>query len=366
MQQIGRMGGPAGAAAASAALPAAARGAQGGALVRDVPPREKAAIIVRLLLAEGASIPLSALPDHMQAALAEQMARMRLVDRATLGAVVEEFLHELDSAGLAFPGGIEGALGMMDGHISPAAASRLKRLAASTTRADPWERIAATPPDRLLPLLAAEAPEVAAVVLSKLPVPRAAELLSMMEGERARRVAYAVSLTAGIGPDPVRRIGQALAQALDAQPLAAFDAGPADRVGAILNVAPSATREAVLEGLRAEDAAFADRVARAILTFAHLPARLNPRDVPRVLRLVEPARLVAALVGAQARPELAAAANFLLSNISGRMAEGLREDMAARGPVKEREAEEAMAAVMTAVRQLETAGEIVLRDPEGE
>jgi flagellar motor switch protein FliG len=358
-QAIGQRGGQRGNAPALPATPAPS------ALARQVPPREKAAIIVRLLLAEGASIPLASLPDHMQTALAEQMARMRLVDRATLGAVVEEFLHELDSAGLAFPGGIEGALGMMDGHISPAAASRLKRLAAATTRTDPWERIAATPPDLLLPLIAAEAPEVAAVVLSKLPVPRAAELLAMMEGERARRVAYAVSLTAGIGPEPVRRIGQALAQALDAQPRAAFDAGPADRVGAILNVAPSATREAVLEGLRAEDAAFADRVARAILTFAHLPARLNPRDVPRVLRLVEPPRLVTALAAAQGKPALTAAADFLLANVSGRMAEGLREDMVARGAVKEREGEEAMAAVMTAVRQLEAAGELVLKDIEG-
>ncbi len=58
--------------------------------------RVKAAVIVRLLLAEGTPLPLSSLPEHMQSALAEQIGQMRLVDRTTLGAVVEEFLNELE------------------------------------------------------------------------------------------------------------------------------------------------------------------------------------------------------------------------------------------------------------------------------
>ena len=40
---------------------------------RTVTPRQKAAIIVRYMLGEGAKIPLSQLPEHMQSALAEQM-----------------------------------------------------------------------------------------------------------------------------------------------------------------------------------------------------------------------------------------------------------------------------------------------------
>ena len=53
---------------------------------RETTPREKAAIVVHLLLAEGGNLPLSALPDHLQSALTEQMGRMGLVDRATLAA----------------------------------------------------------------------------------------------------------------------------------------------------------------------------------------------------------------------------------------------------------------------------------------
>ncbi|TAG14639.1 MAG: flagellar motor switch protein FliG, partial [Rhodobacterales bacterium] len=67
--------------------------------------RQKAAVIVRYLLTEGTNLPISSLPEHMQAALAEQMGQMRLIDRTTLDEVVAQFLSELESVGLSFPGG---------------------------------------------------------------------------------------------------------------------------------------------------------------------------------------------------------------------------------------------------------------------
>ena len=328
--------------------------------------QQKAAIIVRFLLSEGASLPLTSLPEQMQAALAEQMARMRLVDRSTLDAVVAEFLDELESVGLAFSGGIEGALTVMDGQISPSAVSRLRRMAAASSRTDPWERISALPTERLLPILTDEAAEVGAVMLSKLQVNRAAELLGKLPGERARRLAYALSQTGNVDPDTVRRIGLALVAELDSQPPRAFDAGPVQRVGAILNVSPAPTRDDVLEGLEAEDAAFAAEVRRAIFTFAHIPARLNPRDAPKVTRLVEQPVLVTAIAAAQGKPELEAAAEFLLDNISQRLAQGLREEMANRGKVRDKDGDEAMTAIVNAIRQLEAAGELSLIQPEDE
>lgn len=333
---------------------------RGQAALRALSPREKAAVIVRLLLAEGASLPLLKLPDHMQAALTEQMGQMRLVDRQTLGLVVDEFVSELEQVGLAFPGGIEGALSVMDGHISANAASRLRRLAGASSKADPWDRLNALPIDRLLPVLEGESTEVAAVMLSKLPVAKSAELLGKLPGDRARRVAYAVSMTSDVDPETVRRIGISLASQLDAQPPKAFDTGPVERVGAILNVSAAMTREDVLKGLQETDANFADLVRRAIFTFVHLPHRVPGRDVPKIVRIVDQPVLVTALAAAAATPNLAEAAEFILSNMSQRMSQGLREEMLARGKVKDKDADEAMSAVVMAIRQLEASGELVL------
>jgi flagellar motor switch protein FliG len=337
-------------------------GSQGGAAAGQRHPsqQEKAAIIVRLLMAEGGSVPLVSLPEHMQASLTEQISRLRLIDRGTLARVVEEFVAELQDVGLSFPGGIDAALTMMDGHISPTAASRLRRLAGASGKADPWDRLTQLPTDRLLPVIEAESIEVAAVMLSKLPVPKAAEILGRLPGDRARRVAYAVSLTGNVDPETVRRIGLSLAAQLDAQPPRAFDAGPVERVGAILNVSTAAIRDEVLRGLDTEDADFAEQVRRAIFTFNHIPERLAPRDVPKIMRMVDQATLTTAFTAALDTPSLAPVAEFFLANMAQRLAQSLREDIETRGKVKEKDADAAMTAIVTAIRQLEGAGEVVL------
>lgn len=334
-------------------------------VAQGLTPREKAAVIVRLLLAEGAAPPLGALPEHMQAALTEQMGHMRVIDRNTLAAVVAEFVGELEQVGLSFPGGIESALTMMDGHISQTAANRLRRLAGASGKADPWDRLMQLPSERLLPILQEESVEVAAVMLSKLPVAMAADLLGRLPGERARRVAYAVSMTGNVDPETVRRIGLSLAGQIEAQPPRAFDTGPVERVGAILNVSAAQTRDAVLRGLDAEDAGFAEQVRKAIFTFAHIPARLPPRDVPKVVRLVDQPVMVTAIAAATGG-EAQTAAEFILDNITQRLAQSLREEAAARGTPREKEADAAMTAIVSAIGQLQEAGEIVLiREDEG-
>jgi flagellar motor switch protein FliG len=63
-------------------------------------------------------------------------------------------------------------------------------------------------------------------------------------------------------------------------------------------------------------------------------------------------------------PDTAATADFLLNNLSQRMAQGLREEMEDRGKVKEKDAEAAMTQVVAAIRQLEASGEVVLIQPE--
>ena len=329
-----------------------------------VSPREKAAIIVRLLLAEGAPLKISGLPEDMQTALAAQMGKMRRVDRTTLQDVVAEFLGELEEVGLSFPGGLEGALGLMDGHISANAATRLRRMNGGNSSVDPWERLVNVPVAVLAVALEEESVEVAAVVLSKLPIQKAAELLGRLPGARARAVAYAVSLTGNIDPDTVRRIGMSIAAQVDQQPIKAFEADPGERVGAILNIAAALTRDDVLKGLQETDAGFAELVRKSIFTFEHIKARLAPRDVPKLVRVVDQPLLVTALAAAQGNPGQAESAEHILANLSQRMTQSLKEEIAARGKIKDKDGEEAMSAIVTAIRQLEGSGELVLVTPE--
>ena len=324
--------------------------------------RAKAVIIVQFLINEGADVPLSSLPDDLQAELTQQLGRMRYIDRETLNSVVEEFANELDSVGLSFPGDMAGALSALDGRISHRTAARLRKEAGVRQTGDPWERINKLDEERLEKLVLGEATEVAAVLMSKIDTANAAKVLARLPGDRARRISYAISMTAGVSPEAVDRIGLALAAQLDADPPKAFEKKPDQRVGAILNYAASAKRDELLEGLEETDRDFAEAVRKAIFTFANIPDRLKALDVPKIARDV-PADVLTTAIAAASTEADTAAAEFLLENMSKRMAGSLREDAAGLS-VGTKKGETAMNAVVTAIRELVSTGEIELRSPD--
>lgn len=326
---------------------------------RQLSGRAKAAIVVRLLLNDGADIPLEDLPEELQTLLTEQMGAIGLVDRITLSAVAQEFAEALDGVGLSMPHDLAGALTVLDGKIGARTAAKLRKQAGVRQTGDPWVRLKSMAAKDLAELAQAESTEVAAVLLSKLDTPKAAEMLGQLPGPVARQITYAVSKTGKVTPEAVDRIGFSLVAQIDQRPVPAFQDEPEKRVGAILNQSPSQTRDDMLESLDAEDEDFAVSVRKMIFTFAHIAERVSERDVPALVRAVEQDDLVTALAAATDERN-APIAEFLLGNMSSRMAENLREEVQERGTIKRVDGEQAMNAVVNAVRQLEEEGTITL------
>jgi flagellar motor switch protein FliG len=96
-------------------------------LTQDMSASTKTAIVVRFLMQEGAEIDLAALPTSLQADLTREIADLRLIDRATLAEVIEEFANKLDSIGLTAQGGLGSALRLLEGKITNDTARRLRQ-----------------------------------------------------------------------------------------------------------------------------------------------------------------------------------------------------------------------------------------------
>ena len=156
----------------------------------------------------------------------------------------------------------------------------------------------------------------------------------------------------------VRRVGIALAEQLDTRPVRAFSDGPVDRVGAILNYSPATVRNQVLDGLDVEDADFAEKVRKAIFTFANIKDRVADRDIPRIQRDIDQSDLLIAIAGAEG--EDVATVDFIMDNISQRLADSLRAEAAEKKGVTTADAEAAMMRIVNTVRALESSGEIFL------
>lgn len=326
--------------------------------------RQKAAVIVRLLLDDEDATSLSRLNTNSQTLVAEAMAGMEIIDRQTRDAIITEFCDRLEAVGVTFPGDMDGTLAMLGGKLSEDSTDRLRRMAAMSGRGDPWARIATLSKENLLLLANSESVELIALMLSKLPVALASETFTALPRDRARAVAQAMSMTGDVGAQALHRVGLVLLQAADALPRRAIDTPATDRMGAILNFASAELRDEVLGALDQDDADFAGGVRRAIFIFAHIPTRVEPRDVPRVVREIDQQVLVRALA-AQTEPE-AATAQFILSNLSQRMADGLREEIETLGAVRPREIEDAATEVIATIRRLEAAGELTLILPGDE
>lgn len=321
---------------------------------------QKAAIIVRLLLADGADLPLSEFPEELQHSLTRSMGSMKSITRETMDEVVQEFLSEIDSVGMFFPGGLDGALKVLEGALSPTMVTRLRREAGGVFYGDPWEKVVNLPLDVLLVAMESEAIEVCAVMLSKLAVPHAAELLGMIDGERARRIAFAISQTKSVTPEAVRRIGISLATQLNNRPPVAFDDDPVDRVGAILNFAAASRRDEVLDGLDAENKEFGALVRRAIFTFSNIPQRIHKRDLAKIIRIADQADLVTSLAYAQQSSDQQAV-DFILENMSNRLANSITDEIKDAGSIKVSDGEGAQSRIVNVVRRLEETGDLSLK-----
>lgn len=319
---------------------------------------QKAAIIVRALIASEADIPLTGLPQDMQAELAQTLARMRLVDRATMNAVVEEFIETLEQVGLSFPDNLDAALALIEDKMDQSTAKRLRAMSRGGDLDDAWMAMELADDETLLAVLKQESQVVAAVLLSKLSTEKAARLLMQLGPDLAQSLALGIAQTEAISPDAVARIGATLAEQINAKPVRAFSVPPKKRVGEILNSSTPEMRDSLLEKLETADRVFASDVRKSIFTFKDIVERVQPRDVPVLMRTIDDADMLI-MIAANA-PEDLPSITFLLENMSKRAAQTLQDDAPTLPPPSAQEHGAAANRIAAAVRSLADTGEITL------
>lgn len=326
---------------------------------------QKAAVIVQMMLTTGGKLSLSSLSKDGQTRLAHDFTTVGHVSQDVLNGVIAEFEACLARDGLRFPDGIAGALNTLDGTLNPRLVMELRQRLGIETSEDPWPKLAAADVDDLAAALSGESPRIGAVILSKMKPGGAATVMDALSPEDANAITFAMSEVTAVSPENADRIGRTIVATITRDGELAFQDTPVDRAAAILNATSAAQRDGVLDGLVGLDEDFAAKVRKAIFTFADIPSRIDATDIPKVARTVLAEDMVTALVFATT--EMGEAVEFILENMSKRMADQLRDDISDSDPVKAKAGEAAMSRVTTAIRDLIDSGEITLSgDEEGE
>ena len=320
---------------------------------------QKAAVIVQMILHAGGAIPLSVMSEATQVHLARVYASMGPINKATVASVLAEFAEHLDAHGLSFPVDTSAALDALEGNLSDSLLARMRQIHSPTLPKNTWEMIAEIPPEELAERVATESPRVAAIIMSKLPPAASTNVMDLLDIETANAVTFALSETGSVQSETVDIVAQTILESGESSAEGgAFTAKPVARAASLLNAAGATQRDAVLDALDTLDAVFAAQVRKAIFTFADILTRVQPTDVPALIRVLPGDELNAALKAGS--EEHASVVDFILENLSKRMADAIREELGEISPLTGKAAEAAMGKLTAAIRQLEESGDITL------
>jgi len=203
-------------------------------------------------------------------------------------------------------------------------------------------------------LLKAEAPPMVALVLAQLSPENAAQALEAWPKEERGELAWRMATLGQLAPGAVEAIAEALA---DRSYLVDNDATANAGVGFVVKLLEDmdrGTTKELLEELRARDEALAAQVEEQLFTFEDV-LRLPERAFQLVLRGIEHPTIARALKGAEAEMT-----QRVLSNLSTRGQEILKQEMDLLGPVLLSEVEAAQKEFVRKALELEESGELTL------
>ena len=321
----------------------------------EITKQQKAAILLSVLIGAGAAPNLDQIETSALKNIVDIMASFGEVDRATVDLIILEFLSELQDFGLSMRGDLEDTLVSLKGHVSETVLEKIRKAYVRSPAVDVWVRVASADVQQLQNCLEHEHLQIAATVLSKIPSTLAAEVLGKMPPPRARATMLAIINSQEMPAEIIKLIGESIGETMFAQDgPSAFSKTPVERAGDIMNFTKSEMRERLMEDFGKSDPDTAERIRKVMFTFADIPARVQPRDVSAITRTVPPEILLQALKGAPSEAE------FMLSSLSSRVADQLREELAEFETVKKKDSEAAMNALIIGIRQLEKDGEISL------
>lgn len=320
---------------------------------------QKAAIIIGILGAEAAGPILEQLDEGSLRKFARAMSRLRKVEPEVVNATILEFLTELDRMDKTVSGGLKHAKELLQDYVAEATLAGILEDVSLSSGSNVWKALGKIDDQALAEFLSQEHPQTAAVVLSKLSAEQAAKVLGRVETEQARDMVLGLTKASALDPGVIEAIGYSVSEDFLATRRSGGEAfKPAERIGTIMNYTRADVRQSVLGFLDETQPELCDAVKSTMFTFQDIHERVDRRDVAAIVRAMDQEILLRALKGAEENaPEVH---EFILSSISSRVAEQLRESLGEIEKVKVRESEEAQNSFLKTIRTMESNGELKL------
>jgi flagellar motor switch protein FliG len=323
----------------------------------------KAAMLLIVLGEQTSADLLQQLAEEDVQKVSREVARITAISAEQAEQVLNEYNHITTAGDYVTRGGIDFARKLLTRAFSPETAKRLlERLTkALGSEAASFDAIQKADPQQLAKFIHNEHPQTVALILSHLNASQAAALLTSLPAGLRPDVAQRMASLDQISPEIVLKIAGVIGQKL--KTLGEFSResyGGVRAVAEVLNRLDSASSRGILDHIEQHDGNLAQTIRHLMFVFEDL-LLVDPIGLKEVVGKVDRKALTVALKGTSEQLK-----NHILSCMSQRGGEMLREDMDALGPVKIKEVEAAQQQIISVVRQLETEGVLSLKGTVGE
>jgi flagellar motor switch protein FliG len=318
--------------------------------------REKAAVLLIALGPEVSANVLKQLHENEIEALSMQVFTTEAVRDDARKQVVNDCYEMAMAHGYISSGGANYAEEMLAKALGNDKAAEIMSRLISSIRPRHFDFLKDTDPYQLVTFIQDEQPQAIALILSHLPPATAAKILAILQPDQRAEVALRIATMERTPPEVIEGVESVLRRRVSAILQSDYSqAGGVEHLAQLLANVDRSTERVILDHLDRNAPELAAEVRKLTFTFDNM-SQLDDPSLQRVLREVDAKDLAMSLRGVDEGLR-----EKIFKNLSSRAADMLREDIAVSGPVRMRQVEEAQQRIVSVVRRLEEAGELVIQ-----
>ena len=219
-----------------------------------------------------------------------------------------------------------------------------------------WDKLGNVNEQVLANYLKNEYPQTVAVVLSKVRGDHAARVMALLPEGFAMEVVLRMLRMESVQKEVLEDVERTLRTEFMSNLARTNRRDPHEMMAEIFNSLDRGVESKFMAALEERNRDSAEKIKALMFTFEDL-LKLDPAGVQLLIRNVDKEKLPKALKGASEPLR-----DLFFKNMSERAAKLLREDMAAMGPVRLRDVDDAQQALINTAKDLAAKGEIVISD----
>lgn len=322
---------------------------------KELTGKQKAAILLISLGPDVSASVYKHLNEEEIEKLTLEISGVRKVDSQAKEEILEEFHQIALAQDYITQGGIGYAKTVLEKALGAEQAAIIINRLTSSLQVRPFEFARKADAAQILNFIQNEHPQTIALILSYLDSAKAGQILSELPQEMQADIARRIAVMDSTSPEIINEVEQILEKKLSSTVSQDYtQTGGIEAVVDVLNGVDRATERTILDALEIQDPELAEEIKKRMFVFEDI-VTLDNRAIQRVIRDCENEDLMLALkVSSEEVKEI------VYKNMSKRMVESFKEEMEFMGPVRLRDVEEAQSRIVSIIRRLEEAGEIVI------